>query len=93
MFTIKRSFVRVNIRYSEQNLRNRGFTVTSFDCSYNNSNNSIFNFGSGDLSMDNSYISCNNNNYSKQVNLLNNNINYFNASEIEAFKVQFNSNN
>ena len=24
MFTIKRSFVTVNIRYSEQNLRNRG---------------------------------------------------------------------
>ncbi|CAJ0628991.1 9300_t:CDS:1 [Entrophospora sp. SA101] len=60
---------------------------------YNNGNynNSIFNFGSGSLSMNNNYISCSNNNYYKQVNLLNNNTNNFNASEIEAFKVQLNS--
>ncbi|CAJ0922778.1 6791_t:CDS:2 [Entrophospora sp. SA101] len=54
-------------------------------------NNSIFNFGCGDLMMNNNCISCNggSNNY-KQLNLLNNNSNKFYASEIEAFKVQLN---
>ncbi|CAJ0857968.1 5732_t:CDS:2, partial [Entrophospora sp. SA101] len=52
----------------------------------------IFNFGYGDLMMDNNIISCDSgNDYYKKVDLLNNNTNNFNASEIEAFKVQFNS--
>ena len=54
---------------------------------YNNSNYSIFNFG-GDLSMNN--ISLNNSNYNyNNIDLLNDNINSFNASEIEAFKIPF----
>ena len=57
---------------------------------YNNSNYSIFNFGN-DLSMNNNYISLSSNYNYNNIDLLNDNVNSFNTSEIEAFKIQFNN--
>ena len=50
----------------------------------------MFNF-SYDLSMSNSCINLNSNYNYNNIDLLNDNIDSFDASEIEAFKVQFNN--